>query len=143
MVSGGRGSPVGVRVSVKFLADMGISPKTVVALRDLGHDAVHLHEQGLHRLPDSAVLEKADDEGRVLLTNDLGFGELVAARSAHLPSVIVFRLRNMRPDELNRYLGTILAENQDALEKGAILSVTEGQTRVRLLPIRSDQETWQ
>lgn len=37
---------------MKFLADMGISPDTVVWLRSLGYDAVHLHEQGLDRLPD-------------------------------------------------------------------------------------------
>jgi Domain of unknown function (DUF5615) len=37
---------------VKFLADMGISPKTVAFLHALGHDAVHLSEQGLERLPD-------------------------------------------------------------------------------------------
>ncbi|HEY57982.1 MAG TPA: DUF5615 family PIN-like protein, partial [Anaerolineae bacterium] len=36
-------------------------------------------------------------EGFVLLTHDLDFGELVAASGARLPSVVVFRLRNMRP----------------------------------------------
>jgi len=35
---------------VKFLADMGISPKTVAFLHALGHDAVHLADQGLERL---------------------------------------------------------------------------------------------
>jgi len=34
---------------MKLLADMGIPPKTVVFLRELGHDAIHLHEQGLER----------------------------------------------------------------------------------------------
>ena len=32
---------------MKFLADMGVSPKTLEALRDSGYDAVHLFEQGL------------------------------------------------------------------------------------------------
>jgi len=31
---------------VKFLADMGISPKTVAFLHALGHDAVHLSDRG-------------------------------------------------------------------------------------------------
>ena len=57
-----------------------------------------LHEGGLHRLPDSAILEKARNEERILLTHDLDFGELVAAR---LPSVVVFRLRSMQPEMLN------------------------------------------
>ncbi|WP_448593603.1 DUF5615 family PIN-like protein [Thermoflexus hugenholtzii] len=70
---------------------MGISPKTVHFLRSLGYDAVHLHEEGLERLEDQAILAKAREENRVLLTHDLDFSELIAAGGARLPSVIVFR----------------------------------------------------
>ena len=69
---------------MRFLADMGVSPRTVDFLRDLQHDATHLHEEGLDRLPDSDVLTKARREGRALLTHDLGFGELVAISEARL-----------------------------------------------------------
>jgi len=65
---------------MKFLADMGISPRTVEFLRDLGHDAVHLHELGLERLPDSQVLRKARNEKRILLTHDLDFAEKARAQ---------------------------------------------------------------
>ena len=75
---------------MKFLADMGISPKTVAFLHALGHDAVHLSDQELERLPDSGIVEKARQEGRIMLVHDLGFGELVAAGGATLPSVITF-----------------------------------------------------
>ncbi len=34
---------------MKFLADMGISPRVVAALRKQGHDAVHLQEHDLGR----------------------------------------------------------------------------------------------
>jgi predicted nuclease of predicted toxin-antitoxin system len=57
---------------VKFLADMGISTKTVAFLHGLGHDAVHLSEQGLERLPDAGIVEKARQEGRIVLVHDLG-----------------------------------------------------------------------
>jgi predicted nuclease of predicted toxin-antitoxin system len=56
---------------VRFLADMGISPKTIAFLRTLGHDAVHLSEQGLERLPDPEIVAKAHQESRVLLVHDL------------------------------------------------------------------------
>jgi predicted nuclease of predicted toxin-antitoxin system len=56
---------------LKFLADMGISPKTVALLRALGHDATHLQEQGLERLPDPAIMTKALEEEQILLTHDL------------------------------------------------------------------------
>jgi predicted nuclease of predicted toxin-antitoxin system len=121
--------------SVRFLADMGISPHTVNFLQGLGYDAVHLHAQGLDRLQDPDILEKARDEGRVLLTHDLDFGELVAASGARLPSVVLFRLRNMRPDRVNHYLQSMISQYGDLLEQGAFISLTEGQTRVRTLPI--------
>ena len=48
---------------MRLLADMGISPVTVKHLRGIGHEAAHLHEEGLDRLRDSAILEKAAREG--------------------------------------------------------------------------------
>ena len=120
---------------MKFLADMGISLKTVAFLHALGHDAVHLSEQGLERLPDPVIVEKARQEGRILLVHDLGFGELVAASGATLPSVITFRLRNMHPDRVNDALHSVLSQHGEALEHGAMVSVTEGQVRVRRLPL--------
>ncbi len=126
---------------MRFLADMGISPKTVAFLCDLGHDAVHLHSRGLDRLPDSAILELARAESRVLLTHDLDFAELMAAGKEVLPSVIVFRLRSMRPERVNQHLQSVLSQYQEQLEQGAIVSVTEGQARVRLLPIGGAQVT--
>ncbi len=124
---------------MRFLADMGNSPHTISFLHDLGYDALHLHSLGLHRLADAAILEKARAEGRVLLTHDLDFGELIAASGARLPSIVVFRLRNMRPDRVNRYLGSIIVQHEEALNRGAVITVAEGQVRVRLLPIQGAQ----
>ena len=137
MAGGGNGSSVGTSPPVKFLADMGISPQTVAFLQTLGHDAVHLTGQGLDQSPDHDILEKARREGRILLTHDLGFGELVAAKGAALPSVITFRLRNMHPDQVNAALQLIIPQHGEVVERGAILSVTEGRVRVRSLPIGS------
>ena len=124
---------------MRFLADMGISPKTVAFLQSLGHDAVHLHDQDLDRLEDPAILAKAQEEDRILLTHDLDFGELIAMSGARLPSIVVFRLRNMRPEMVSRYLQGIIDQHGESLEKGAIISVTEGQVRVRLLPLRTSE----
>ena len=37
---------------MKFLADMGISPRTVSRMRKQGYDAIHLVEEGLEKLED-------------------------------------------------------------------------------------------
>ena len=80
---------------MRFLGDVGISPRSIERLRDQGHDAVHLHALGLERLSDSEILRLAIDENRIVLTHDLDFGELVAASGSILPSVVVFRLRSI------------------------------------------------
>ncbi len=50
---------------MKFLADMGISLRTVSWLRGAGYDVVHLREQGLQKLPDYEILIKACAEERI------------------------------------------------------------------------------
>jgi predicted nuclease of predicted toxin-antitoxin system len=116
---------------MRFLADMGISPKVVDFLQHLGYKSAHLHKEGLHRLNDSQILEKARKEGYIVLTHDLDFGELLAASGADLPSVLIFRLRNMRPENVSRYLFKIISEYSKNLESGAIITVTEGRIRMR------------
>lgn len=86
-------------------------------------------------MPDSAILAKALEEIRILLTHDLGFGELVAVSGGRLPGVIIFRLRNMHPDHVNHHLSHILAHYSAELAEGAVMSVTEGQICLRALPL--------
>lgn len=120
---------------MKFLADMGISPRVVEELRQHGHDAMHLSDERLHQMLDGDILEKARRENRVLLTHDLGFGELLAASGGNLPSVIIFRLKDMRAANVNRHLFSILKGQSDLLNTGAVLSVSEQKVRIRTLPI--------
>lgn len=120
---------------MKFLADMGISPRVVEELRQQGYDAVHLLDENLHRMTDGDILEKSRRENRVLLTHDLDFGELLAASGGNLPSVIIFRLKDMRAININRHLFSILKGQSEPLKAGAVLSVTEQKVRIRILPI--------
>jgi predicted nuclease of predicted toxin-antitoxin system len=120
---------------MRFLANMGISPNTVRFLRNFGYEAVHLHEEGLDRLPDPDILRKARREGYVLLTSDLDFGELLAHSGEALPSVVIFRLSNMRPESVNQHLAEVIERFDTDLERGVIASVTDRRIRVRQLPI--------
>jgi predicted nuclease of predicted toxin-antitoxin system len=123
---------------MRFLADMGISPLTVLSLRAEGHDAIRLREEGLERLPDHLVLEKAQQERRILLTADLDFGYLMASGGHFLPSVVLFRLFDMAPASVTRRLEALLRAHSEDLERGAFAVITELATRVRHLPIGQD-----
>jgi predicted nuclease of predicted toxin-antitoxin system len=70
---------------------MGVSMTVVRNLREAGYEAIHLRDEGLQRLPDPEIVEKARQEELIILTFDLDFGDLLAASSDPLPSVIIFR----------------------------------------------------
>ena len=63
---------------MRFLADMGVSSGVVEWLRNHGHDAKHLREEGLHRMPNGEIFAKAIHENRIIITFDLDFGEIIA-----------------------------------------------------------------
>jgi len=120
---------------MKFLLDMGLSPRMAAHLRQFGHDAVHLSEQRLETLSDPEIIEEARLENRILLTHDLDFGELMAAARLELPSVVTFRLRNMHPQNVQRYLNAIIAGLEASHPHGVMISVVEECIRIRNLPI--------
>lgn len=120
---------------MKFLGDMGIAGSTMNWLKSKGHDAKHLRDEGLQRLPDGDIFTKAENEGRIILTFDLGFGDIAAAAGTTLPSIIIFRLLDQTPANVNRRLEVVLREAATNLSQGAIVSVDEIRYRIRRLPI--------
>ena len=120
---------------MKFLLDMGISPETGMYLTKLGHDAVHLIDEAIGRASDFEIMDKALNEQRIILTHDLDFGKLLAFSGEKLPSVVIFRLRNMRPENVNRFCERVIDRFSDSLEQGAILSVGDKKIRSHVLPV--------
>jgi predicted nuclease of predicted toxin-antitoxin system len=120
---------------MRFLADMGVSLKTVESLRVAGHHVVHLSEEGLQRFSDPEILAKAWREDRIVLTFDLDFGELVAAAGSTLPSAIIFRLRNQTAESVTPRLEQVVEEESEQLSAGAIVIIEESRYRLRRLPL--------
>ena len=119
---------------MRFLADMGVSSGVVEWLRNHGHDAKHLREEGLHRMPNGEIFVKAIHENRIIITFDLDFGEIVALSKGKSASVILFRLHNTRTSHLLDRLSAVLKDSARALEEGAVVVVEESRHRVRYLP---------
>ena len=115
---------------------MGVSLTTVIALRAANHDAVHLRDEGLIRLPDREIAEKAVVENRIVLTFDLDFGDILATVRTDRPSVVIFRMRNQTPAAVNPRLFRVIADCEKELASGAIVIVEDDGFRLRRLPIR-------
>ena len=74
--------------------------------------------------------------GRVVFTHDLDFGTILAATGAQGPSVIQVRTQDVMPEHLEGLLVVALEQYGDLLESGALVTVDEGTSRARILPIR-------
>ncbi len=75
---------------MRFLADESCDFAVVRALRAAGHDVVAITEIS-PRATDEGVMELAIREGRILLTEDKDFGQLVHANQAAAGGVFLLR----------------------------------------------------
>ncbi len=121
---------------MKFLIDMNLTPKWRQLLLAEGWDSIHWSQVGHAAASDSAIMAYALQEGFIVFTNDLDFGALLALTRAGGPSVVQVRTQDVRPPYLAPLLIPVLQQYQSQLASGALLVVEEGQSRLRLLPIR-------
>lgn len=75
---------------MKVLADECCDAGLVNALRREGHDVAFVVES-MRGASDSDVLRRAQQEGRILLTEDKDFGELVYRLHRRVPGIILLR----------------------------------------------------
>ena len=105
-------------------------------LRDAGHDALHVMDIGLLHAPDDDILARSSRDGRILVSADTDFGEILADTGQPAPSLIPLRLRRYGPHlQLQRLLACLSSVEADMTE-GAIAVVEAARVRVRRLPIR-------
>lgn len=62
---------------MRLLLDANLSPQTATMLRErFGYDVVDLMSLGLERLADDDVIDLAIRDSRIVVTEDLEFGQL-------------------------------------------------------------------
>jgi predicted nuclease of predicted toxin-antitoxin system len=94
-----------------------------------GHDAVRIGREHPSGLPDEEVLAIAKREGRILITDDRDFGELVFRRRHPHRGVIYLRLASYSFALTTARLEYVLTNYADRLDR--FLVVTPASVRVR------------
>lgn len=121
---------------MRLLIDMNLSPDWVAVFEQQGWEVLHWSTVGDPSAMDSAIMEWARANGYVVFTHDLDFGTLLATTRAQGPSVIQVRTQDIMPQSLGDRLVQILRQYESALEKGALITVDETKSRVRILPFQ-------
>jgi predicted nuclease of predicted toxin-antitoxin system len=121
---------------VKLLVDMNLSPSWVDRLARHGFEAVHWSAIGAATASDNEILAYAHRHNLVLITNDLDFSAILAAGAADGPSVMQIRSQDLLSDVVVGAVAKALDAHREDIERGALLSIDEAGTRVRLLPLR-------
>jgi predicted nuclease of predicted toxin-antitoxin system len=112
---------------MKFLVDECTGPAVAHWLEQQGHDAVSVYNQA-RGIDDDKVIEIAEVEERILITNDRGFGEKVFRERRPHHGVVFLRLANERSANKIRVLDQLIRQHSEAVSSRFVV-VTE--TRVR------------
>lgn len=76
----------------------------------------------------------------VVLTHDLDFSAILAAKHGEKPSVVQIRADDVSPDLIGAQVIIALKQMSSELENGALLTVDPNRTRMRLLPLQLEKD---
>lgn len=118
---------------MRFLVDHCAGRLLANWLRGRGYDAVEARELGTDP-GDGMLLERAATEGRILVTIDTDFGELVYAK--HAPHAGLVRLPDVPAERRIALMRLVIERHRPALETRAVVTVRGERVRIsRHLPL--------
>ncbi len=121
---------------MRFLVDNALSPVVAERLGYAGHDAVHVRDYNLQAASDEEILDRAQQEQRIVISADTDFGTLLALRRVKSPSVVLFRHGTQRrPEQQSEMLLANLVTIDRDLADGSIVVFEPDRIRVRALPL--------
>ena len=116
---------------MRFKVDEYLPAQCVDQVRDTGHAALSVHDQGLSGAPDPRVAEVCTAEERVLVSLDLDFADIRTYPPSESAGIIVFRLRSQDAVTLRRVVDRLLVLLPDESPAGRLWVVEEDKVRIR------------
>ncbi len=107
---------------MNFLADECCDAGLVDALRHEGHDVAFVMES-MRGASDTDVLQRAQQEERILLTEDKDFGELVYRLHRTVPGIILLRFDPEDREKKRARLAAFLRHEADRLRQAFVVLV--------------------
>jgi predicted nuclease of predicted toxin-antitoxin system len=115
---------------MKFLLDQDVYALTERFLREIGYDVLTASDLGLSRAQDSDLLKLAVEQGRIFVTRDRDYGNLVFVYGVG-KGVIYLRVLPLDMDDVHAELKRVLETySEDELAKSFVV-VEKGRHRIR------------
>lgn len=124
---------------MKLLVDMNLSPKWIELFRASGWQAVHWSAVGQAVARDSEIMAYAAANEYVVVTHDLDFSAILAVTHGRKPSVVQIRSEDVSAKIIGKQTVAALRHMQAELEAGALLTIEADRTRLRLLPLQTEE----
>ena len=116
---------------MRFLVDRCAGKRLAEWLRQRAHDVVEARELGPDP-GDTALLEYAETENRILITIDTDFGELIHLQGIRHAGLI--RLPDVPAHQRIALMAEIIERHSVALETRRIVTIRSGRIRISLPP---------
>lgn len=118
---------------MRFLLDQDVYAATARFLRSLGHEVVVVAEIGLAQATDEDLLRIAQEQGRIFVTRDRDFGNLVFIRRLG-SGVIYLRVLPSTLNSVHDELEAVLTTRTEGELSESFVVVEPGAHRFRRIP---------
>jgi predicted nuclease of predicted toxin-antitoxin system len=116
---------------VKLLLDENLSPLHARTLHELGHDAVSVVELGLSGANDSVVRASAIQAGRILVTLDADFANVLRYPPSNSPGVIRLRIHPATEESIDALLRSAILRLVGMNVEGKLVVADPKRIRIR------------
>ena len=120
----------------RFVIDEDMPRSTGAALVQEGYEVRDVRDHGYRGSGDEEIYRFAQKEEAILLTGDLGFGNILKFPLGKHFGIVVARFPNeMGPGEINREIVAGLRDLRENEFKGNLIILEPGRIRIRRAPI--------
>ena len=116
---------------IKFLADVNMEKPLVDYLSGQGYDIKWVPDYNCE-MADEDLLKLANEEKRILITNDKDFGELIFLQRRLSYGTILFRVKGQKSQEKVKLMKKVLMGHRNAIINHYIVIT---KAKIRIIPL--------
>ena len=122
-------------MKLKFLADVNVEKSVIDLVRETECDIIWIAETNL-AMRDNEILDLANKEDRILITNDKDFGELVFWQKKVTIGIILFRVKGQDTQKKCFLFRELLRKFEDKIRNNFVII---SDNKFRFIPLKREE----